>query len=66
MKRRERRFPEGRRLGEATLLSLPTLFTPFLADLGAVPRLNWPAPGEEGARSQFWWTRTPSNSLVVT
>ena len=61
---------EGTPLGEAKLLSLPDtnlfLFAPFFTDLGSVPQLNWPAPGEEGARSQFWWTRTPSNSLVVT
>ena len=55
--------------GTTGILSVETnhfLFAPFLTDLGAVPQLNWPAPGEEGARSQFWWTRTPSNSLVLT
>ena len=44
----------------------PTVFVPFLADLGAVPQMNWPPSGEPGACSQFWWTRTPSNSLVLT
>ena len=43
-----------------------TFFSPFLANLGAVPLVNWPAPGEEGARSLFWWTLTPTNSLVLT
>ena len=41
-------------IGEATLLSLPDtnlfLFAPLFANLGAVPQLNWPASGEEGAR----------------
>ena len=53
-------------VGEATLLSLPTLFTPFLANLGTVPQMNWPPPGEPGARSQFGWWLSPSNSLVLT
>ena len=53
-------------IGEATLLSLPTLFAPFLANLGAVPQMNWPPPGEPGACSQFGWWLSPSNSLVLT
>ena len=41
-------------------------FFPFRANLGAVPGLNWPAVGEPGARSLFWWQLTSSNSLVLT
>jgi len=41
------------------------VFAPFYANLGSVPLVNWPAPGEEGARSQFGWWLTPSNSLVL-
>ena len=40
-----------------------TFFAPFLSDLGAVPTVNWAAAG---VGSALWWTRTPSNSLVVT
>ena len=39
------------------------LFSPFFTNLGAVPMVNWAVAGVE---SGFWWTRTPSNSLVVT
>ncbi|MBQ6339932.1 MAG: hypothetical protein IJI36_12385, partial [Kiritimatiellae bacterium] len=39
------------------------LFAPLFANLGAVPIVNWTAAGVESA---LWWTRTPSNSLVVT
>ena len=56
----------GPPFGEAALSPLPTLFTPFLADLGAVPQMNWPPAGEPGARSQFGWWLSPSNSLVLT
>ena len=41
------------------------VFAPFYANLGAVPQMNWPAPGEDGARSQFGWWLTSSNSLVL-
>ena len=40
-----------------------TFFAPFYSDLGAVPMVNWTAAGVE---SGFWWTSTPSNSLVLT
>ena len=40
-----------------------TFFAPLFADLGAVPMVNWAAAGVE---SGFWWTSTPSNSVVLT
>ena len=49
--------PPSRRLtGTTGILPVDTnatVFAPFLADIGAVPQVNWPSSGEPGARSQF-------------